>query len=55
MVGSAKSEQQKLSQQFLPYVLGTSETALSSTISNTQTHQSQTSSLQHSIDTQNKW
>lgn len=55
MVGSAKSEQQKLSQQYLPYVLGTSETALSSSISNTHTHRSQSSSLQHSNDTQNKW
>lgn len=36
MVGSAKSEQQKLP---LPFVLGSTESTLNSSINNTQAHQ----------------
>lgn len=44
MVGSAKSEQQKLPQQYLPnipFVLGTTESALNSSLATTQQQQQQ--------------
>ncbi|XP_031631087.1 putative dual specificity tyrosine-phosphorylation-regulated kinase 3 homolog [Contarinia nasturtii] len=57
MVGSAKSEQQKLPQQYLPFVIGTTETALNSSITNNQTHQphQQPQSQQQPKDTTTKW
>lgn len=57
MVGSAKSEQQKLPQQYLPFVLGTSETALNSSITNNQGHQplQQPQSLQQPKQAPTKW
>lgn len=57
MVGSAKSEQQKLPQQYLPFVIGTTETALNSSITNNQVHQphQQPQSLQQPKDTTTKW
>ncbi|XP_055309846.1 dual specificity tyrosine-phosphorylation-regulated kinase 2 [Sitodiplosis mosellana] len=56
MVGSAKSEQQKLPQQYLPFVLGT-ETALNSSITNNQGHQplQQPQSLQQPKEAPTKW
>lgn len=58
MVGSAKSEQQKLPQQYLPFVLGTTESALNSSINNSQAqHQPQqpTQALQPPKDASTKW
>lgn len=52
MVGSAKSEQQKLPQQYLPFVLGTSESSLNSSINNSnQAHQS----LEQPKESTTKW
>lgn len=57
MVGSAKSEQQKLPQQYLPFVLGTTETTLNSSITNNQGHQplQQPQSLQQPKQAPTKW
>lgn len=55
MVGSAKSqEQQKLPQQFLPFVLGGSAgtTSLTSTISSAQVNESTQSPFHHSLSIQ---
>lgn len=57
MVGSAKSEQQKLPQQYLPFVLGNTESALNSSITNNQIHQplQQPQTLQQPKEVTAKW